>query len=64
MILPTKRYDDSYYTNYYTLLHAITQKVRNIDTLAGEVLEPGDRKFNSKHPLRGHAAVIDPVDDI
>ncbi len=30
---------------YYTLLHTITQKARNIDTLAGEVPEPGDRKI-------------------
>ena len=33
---------------YYTLLQTITQKARNIDTLAGEVLEPGDRKIQFK----------------
>ncbi len=39
----------------------------NIDMLAGEVLKRLNQeieKFNSKHLLRGHAAIIDPSDDI
>ena len=43
----------------------ITHKATNIDTFAGEELEPGDRKIQfKKSPERGHAAVIDPFDAI
>jgi hypothetical protein len=63
-MLPMKRYDVSYYTCYYTLLHTITQKARNIDTLAGEVLEPGDQKIQFKTSSEKPCCRIDPSDEI
>jgi len=48
-------------THYYTLLHG---KLGILTRWQVNYLNQEIDKFNSKHPLRGHAAVIDPSDDI
>ena len=48
-------------TYYYTLLHG---KLGILTRWQVNYLNQEIDKFNSNHPLRGHAAVIDPSDDI
>ncbi len=47
--------------HYYTLLHG---KLGILTRWQVTYLNQEIDKFNSKHPLRGHAAIIDPSNDI
>ncbi len=59
-----KMYDVSYYTSYYTCYTPLHRKLGILTRWQVKYLNQEIEQFNSKHPLRGHAAVMDPSNDI